>query len=208
MEKTKSKSIIAFTLLSLMVLVMSFMAGCSGGAKIELSSKIQTDYFLNDNLNVTGGQITYTNEEGKVSIVDLDKNFVTGFDTSTYGQKEFTIVYEGVSTKVKYNVYNFVAGNYTEIAQKVINKKTGEVTYEDVTQDQSNLIINKDYTLSLSMHSTNNEYKYTLELDGGFEIFTKLGEEVSSGYYEDGYMYLNVQENEDVQRYSVFEIKA
>ena len=62
---------------------MSFMAGCSGGAKIELSSKIQTDYFLNDNLNVTGGQITYTNEEGKVSIVDLDKNFVTGFDTST-----------------------------------------------------------------------------------------------------------------------------
>ena len=58
------------------------------------------------------------------------------------------------------------------------------------------------------MHSTNNEYKYTLELDGGFEIFTKLGEEVSSGYYEDGYMYLNVQENEDVQRYSVFEIKA
>ena len=200
MEKTKSKLFIGVTLALILFACLTVLTACGDPSKIEVSTNFQTVYYVGEALNVDGGKLTYTDEEGKLSIVDISEEFVTGFDTSTYGEKEMTIIYGGVSTTVKYTVYNFKFGSYLQNAQRVVDKTTGEHEDTPVTEHQAALTFNSDFSVT---SSSAGNMTIQLNVDGSFTIVS--GEETSSGYYENGKIYLLIYDGETTETYAVFE---
>ena len=115
------KSLWSIILIVSLLLVSTFLLfGCNKEnikePTLSLKTPFQTEYKLNESLNVTGGQLLYTDEKGEESTVDIEESFVTGFDSSTLGEKTMTITYLGKSINVYY-VINPEYANYNEYYQ-------------------------------------------------------------------------------------------
>lgn len=80
-------------------------------SKIELTKALQTEYQINDDLNINNAKILVTYSDNSTSQVDLDSNMVSGFNTASIGAKTLTINYQGATLNVNYNV-NIPFGDY------------------------------------------------------------------------------------------------
>ena len=55
----------------------------------------KTSYAYGETLDVTGGKLTLTYDDGTTSEVDITAEMVSGYDVATSGQQELTVSYEG-----------------------------------------------------------------------------------------------------------------
>ena len=62
---------------------------------LEWITKPKTSYVIGETLDVTGGQFKATKASGEETIVALTEQIVSGFDTSSEGNKTLTVTYEG-----------------------------------------------------------------------------------------------------------------
>ncbi len=74
-----------------------------GVEKIELVKRpLKYSYYLGELVNVSGGQIKVTYNDGKTEVVSMDEDMVDDFDSWVLGQQTVTISYKGCTTE--YNI--------------------------------------------------------------------------------------------------------
>lgn len=110
----KKKNLFAFVLAILMFVAPICLAGCSlsdlfGENKnvegIMLHTAFKTEYDVGEALDVTNGKIQYTNENGKKTIVAIQEDMISGFNTATEGQRGMIVTYKDCTIVVDYTVY-------------------------------------------------------------------------------------------------------
>lgn len=74
--------------------------------KIEIGTNPKTDYFLGDELDLTGGTLIVTYNSGKTETIAMTADGVTnkGFDSAKTGVKTITFTYGAKTTTLKVNV--------------------------------------------------------------------------------------------------------
>ena len=97
---------ILLTFLFAIVLATPFaLVGCNDIKEgIEIHTNFNTDYKLGEELDLLNGKITYTDEKGKETILEITSDMVTSFNTSRVGSYEMIITYEGYTITVPYTV--------------------------------------------------------------------------------------------------------
>lgn len=110
MVKTRKKLLVVLGVISLVLLSTFLLVGCNEEPStqepiLSLKTSFQTEYEIGEELNISGGQLLYTDENGKETTVDIEISFVTGFDSATAGEKKLTINYLDKSIEVDYVVY-------------------------------------------------------------------------------------------------------
>lgn len=66
---------------------------------IELTKPTKLEYFVGDTLDLTGGKLTVSYEDGRTpEEVTLTADMVSGFDSTTAGDKTITVTYSGLTT--------------------------------------------------------------------------------------------------------------
>lgn len=110
MVKTRKKLLAVLGVISLVLLSTFLLVGCNEEPStqepiLSLKTSFQTEYEIGEELNISGGQLLYTDENGKETTVDIEISFVTGFDSTTAGEKKLTINYLDKSIEVDYVVY-------------------------------------------------------------------------------------------------------
>ena len=110
MVKTRKKLLAVLGVISLVLLSTFLLVGCNEEPStqepiLSLKTSFQTEYEIGEELNILGGQLLYTDENGKETTVDIEISFVTGFDSATAGEKKLTINYLDKSIEVDYVVY-------------------------------------------------------------------------------------------------------
>ncbi len=102
--KLFSKALVIFMLFS----ICTIFTGCttSDGYQILINkAPAKIEYFIGEELDVTGGIIDYIEEEGKPSKqVVLKNDMVSNFNTSTAGEKTAIVTYAGCTTTFNYTV--------------------------------------------------------------------------------------------------------
>lgn len=82
------------------------LTGCFGGAdtSIALLKSFKTAYFQTEELDVTDGMIEYLDKDGNLNDVQITEDMISGFNTTTVGNKILTISYQGEVLKIGYTV--------------------------------------------------------------------------------------------------------
>ena len=98
---------IALVLVSALSLVI---VGCGGpsGPSLKLTTKFKLEYYVGEQLDVTNGYLTYTDEEGKEIEVLVVDDMVTGFNSETAGKRKLLITYKDISISVNYTIKNYI----------------------------------------------------------------------------------------------------
>lgn len=111
MKKLKSALCIALCFLCF----GAILTGCDlfGGNKnqpiersIEIHTSFKTEYYVGEQLNVSGGILSYKNENGQTSLVAITTDMISGFDSSQLGPKQMILTYNELQLLVDYNVIN------------------------------------------------------------------------------------------------------
>ena len=83
-------------------------AGCKENSKtitnIGLSKEIKTEYKLNEKLDLLDAKLVVTFNDATQSVLIITNDMISGFDTTTTGQKTLTITYQTKEIKVDYVV--------------------------------------------------------------------------------------------------------
>ena len=81
--------------------------------KIEITAEpTKTEYYLNESINLGGLEVKATYSDSTVAVIVTSELEITGFDTSTAGEKTITITYDGKSDTFAVKVENI---NLTKI---------------------------------------------------------------------------------------------
>ena len=64
------------------------------------------DYFVGDNIDLSGGIIEAVYISGKSELINITEDMITGFDSSTIGEKIITVSFEGQALTYAVNVTN------------------------------------------------------------------------------------------------------
>lgn len=72
--------------------------------KIELLTDIKTNYYVGDSMESTEIKIKVTYENQTSEEITITKDMISGFDTSTAGNKKITITYKEKSVEASYTV--------------------------------------------------------------------------------------------------------
>lgn len=90
---------------------------------IELKElPIKTEYLYGEELDVSGGKIEITNEEGEKEIIEITKEMVTGYNPEEIGEQKLTIKYEELEIEYIVNVEDY------EVSLKI--EKPNKIEYE------------------------------------------------------------------------------
>ena len=83
------------------VVTYTFTIGLDYGVKsIEISKRpLKYSYYLGELLNVTGGEIKVTYDDGTTELVPIDDDMIDDFDSWVLGQQSVTVNYKGRSTQ-------------------------------------------------------------------------------------------------------------
>lgn len=109
MEKTQNKTKIMFSILVLLLLVLTacLFAACGEGPvspEIEIKAAFKTEYVIGDELDVSGGILAHTNEDGQTKDVEITEEMISGFTTETAGTRSMVLTYEGLTLTIEYEV--------------------------------------------------------------------------------------------------------
>ena len=124
---------------------------------ISIKSPIKTEYFIGDDLDVTGGVITAHYEDGRAVDVEMTVDMITGFDSTTAGKKTLTVTYEGNTAHFDIEVLAAEPGQYIIASDEHVNApesaKAGDtvsITVEDgykaIVKDESGSVITEEIT--------------------------------------------------------------
>lgn len=82
------------------------LSGCAKGnlEDLKIHTNFKTEYFVGESLDVTNGKLLYTNKEGKETVVSVQENMITSFSTTTEGEREMVITYNGLTLTISYSV--------------------------------------------------------------------------------------------------------
>jgi len=106
-------------------------------ATLVLVSTFKTTYYVGDDLDLTGGTIKYTNDDGAETTTAITNNMVNNFDTSSAGNKTLTVTYQGLTISINYVVKNpstlsmFVPFKTNYVVGESLNVNGGVVCYTD-----------------------------------------------------------------------------
>lgn len=59
----------------------------------------KSSYFLGESLNVSGGKILVTNDDGTTETINMDEDMIDGFDSWVIGQQTLTVNYKGCTAQ-------------------------------------------------------------------------------------------------------------
>ena len=165
----KNNKIIKLSILLLFVAVTFVVSGCdlfsSRQATITLTQPFKTEYNVGDELDVTGGIITYTDVNGVSTTVTVTKSMISGFNSQTEtgsNPRTMIITYNGATFSVGYTV----SQNYADILNNqvyyaVVTDHAGYYYYLAKT-DSTNMFVTGlplgpgDFVLSEYTNSENN----------------------------------------------------
>ena len=190
MEKSKRKMwLMIVPALLMLILVPIILAGC-GGSKTNLKLTTpfnKTEYYLGEELDVNGGVLTYTDENGEESVVIVEESFVTGFDTSTSGRKTMTIIYENKTVSVSYVVKNFRLGEYraTQVLDSDGTPSGGEIPETTLTFNA-----NGNFVYRIPEGSQNGNFE--VDVNGKIEFTANASEMTLTAYYDNDCIYLDM----------------
>ena len=88
-------------------------------SNLAISRLPKTGYFVGDELDVSGGELSVTYSDGTVKYVDITEDMISGFTTAKAGTFTITVTYEGLT--VKYGI-TVSEGVVTGIAIKTAPK--------------------------------------------------------------------------------------
>lgn len=162
--------------------------------KIELITDVKTNYFVGDSLDDSVIQIKVTYENQTSENITITKEMISGFDTSTAGDKEVTITYKEKTTTLAYTVTPIKATAFTVNQTLKSTYYTGDefesnitlsVTYNNSTIKnnvslESNMISgfdtsevgNKKFVITVEELSQEFDYEVKLLVMTGIEIST------------------------------------
>lgn len=72
--------------------------------KIEVVGEFKTTYFVGESLSIDDLEIKITKSDDSTSNVTLTSEMISGFDSTTAGEKTLTVTYDGKTTTVNYTV--------------------------------------------------------------------------------------------------------
>ncbi len=146
MDKTKKsfKSAILALVFALILLPCAiFLVGCDEEKKqptLTLLSSFKTVYAVDEELDVTGGKLLYTDENGKSGTVYITASLVTGFDSSVPGTREMIVTYKDLSVEVTYTVKEEPMSSIDKMEKNVVYAGIDQFdlyTYVKLTDDNT-----------------------------------------------------------------------
>lgn len=196
MENLKNKKL---ALILPMIAILAFFAislsGCNE-ASSRLSWKTQFEkstYYIGDTLDVSGGVVNYTNDEGDLVEVAVMPTDVTYFDTSSFGEKMMTISIGEETLNFSYTVKNLKLGSYQGSQRVVYNVATGRSTSYSISS--MSLEFNSDGTCVVYEQGQPNTVAFDVYENGTMSI---LSSQSYHGFYSNNGLTLFIS-NEDVQ---------
>lgn len=100
------KIAIAFALVLAICLPTILLAACDNGAKNKLSLEqaFKTEYYVGEELDVSGGILEYIDENGQATSVELLESMVSVFSTEKPGNRKLLITYKNGTLTINYTV--------------------------------------------------------------------------------------------------------
>lgn len=114
--------------------------------KIELLTDLKTNYFVGDSMESTEIKIKVTYENQTSEEITITKDMISGFDTSTAGNKKITVTYKEKSVEASYTVTAVQATEFT------VNK-TLKSTYYTGDEFEPNITLSVTYNNSTSRNN-------------------------------------------------------
>lgn len=111
--------------------------------EISIYSSFDTEYYVGQDLDVSGGIINYT-KDGKTIQVSVTEDMVTGFTSEKAGSRQMVISYEGFTLVVAYEVKNIPTK--ISINTTGIYKSVGEVNDPLGTDNIDSMLLKFKYT--------------------------------------------------------------
>lgn len=179
MIKSKKSLFTVLVAVGMLLISLFLLVGCNEEPSkqtptIAIKTPFQTEYFLNEELNVSGGVLVYTDENGVEHLINIEENMITGFNSTTYGNKNLFLSYNNLTTPIDYTVYNFVCDYYTAVQQKTVSYN--QTRYQDYL-DTLIYTFNTNYAGSKNDGTFSYPFTYSLNLDGSFTLTYENGEE-------------------------------
>ena len=106
---------LSLALILVIVPVATIFAGCGnkseGGEefeeKLEVKASFKTEYYAGEELDVTGGILEYTNEEGNSTYVIVESSMISAFTTETAGSRQMILSYNDLTILIPYTVKHY-----------------------------------------------------------------------------------------------------
>lgn len=120
-----------------------YTVGVDYGVKsIELEKRpLKYSYYLGELINVTGGQIKVTYEDGKTESILIDEDMIEEFDSWVLGQQTVIVNFHGATTSFNIVVRKKDDGSSTDTSKddtkKDDTKKDDTTTSDDTTKDDA-----------------------------------------------------------------------
>lgn len=214
----KKKSNLTFVFIALALIVMPcvlFLAGCGEEEqKLQLVQYFKTSYNLKEELDVSSGVLSYTDEEGNKVFLSVSADMISDFDSETAGEKTMILTYKDETISIKYNVANFELGTY--VAKKVrtvdlTSQKYTEINFSESdlfsSQPNTKLVFRNDGTATYLYQSgsgfAGTDYELNYYLDGTFSLRNVAT--TKQGYYYQGKIMLCIENNDATAKFIVFE---
>ena len=153
MEKSKIKKFsLVLPIIAILAFVMLALAGCND-TPTGLTWKTQFEkstYYIGETLDVSGGVVNYTDDEGNLIEKEVVPSDVTNFDTTSFGEKEMTVTVDDKTLDFSYTVKNLnrllannrrvspltgLPGNvqiHAELKKRIAKKEPFSVLYLDL----------------------------------------------------------------------------
>lgn len=188
--KKLSKILLTFAFV-LMLAVPFALIGC-GEAKInegiEIHTSFKTEYDVGDELDLGEGKITYTDEKGTQTVVEITSSMISSFDTTSAGSKEMTVTYNDYTVLVPYTVYDVfdVEGGAIYVGQvpnnnensyfvvKFNNSKTSFRVFYASNEEDIEIEHSTDTIASCTREKINHQWIYRGSWEGGQATITAI----------------------------------
>lgn len=80
---------------------------------------VKTEYLYGEEIDVTGGELEITNEDGEKEIIEITKEMITGYDPEKVGEQKVTIKYEEFEVEYIVSVEDYEVGLKIEKPTKI-----------------------------------------------------------------------------------------
>ncbi|MDR2267312.1 MAG: leucine-rich repeat protein [Christensenellaceae bacterium] len=101
---TQKKTVFIIILISILIALLMLLASCKSleVVSIELEGTFITAYYIGDSMPT--GKIKITYEDSSNEVIEITESMISGYDSSTLGEKLLTISYGGEEIKIKITI--------------------------------------------------------------------------------------------------------
>lgn len=125
--------------------------------KIELDSSFKTEYFVGETLDISGGKIKLTYNNGDTEEINITKEMISQFSTEEPTEKNLTITYNSKTCEVQYKVIAIIASKI-EISHSF---KTSYFVGDEIVIDGGKILVTYN-------NKSTEELNITIDMVSGF----------------------------------------